>query len=189
MLFQFKRLEIPEVVLIEPRPFEDHRGFFMETYKRSEFEANGIPESFVQDTHSYSVKGVLRGLHYQKHPRAQAKLVVVLKGKVFDVAVDIRKGSPTYGKWIGIELSSENRRVLFVPVGFAHGFCVLSKEAHMIYKLTDEFAPDQCGGIVWNDPEIGIRWPIQDSILSEKDARLPPLRKADHNFVYKETLL
>jgi dTDP-4-dehydrorhamnose 3,5-epimerase len=186
MPFQFKMMEIPEVIIVEPRVFKDDRGFFTETYRCSDFRANGISEDFVQDNYSHSVKRVLRGLHYQKHPKAQGKLVMVISGEIFDVAVDIRKGSPTYGKWVGTVLSSGNHQMLYVPVGFAHGFCVLSNEADVVYKVTGgEYAPEMEVGVVWNDPEVGIRWPVQSPILSPKDAQLPRLQEADNNFVYQ----
>ncbi|MCD6155401.1 MAG: dTDP-4-dehydrorhamnose 3,5-epimerase, partial [Candidatus Verstraetearchaeota archaeon] len=178
MPFQFKRLEIPEVILIEPKVFQDERGFFMETYKYSDFAAFGIAERFVQDNHSRSVKGVLRGLHYQNPPHAQGKLIRVVVGEIFDVAVDIRKGSPTYGKWVGVKLSAENRRMLYIPPGFAHGFCVLSDVAEVVYKVTAEYAPECEAGIIWNDPGIGIEWPIKHPIISSKDAQWPTLREA-----------
>ncbi|MGE5443938.1 MAG: dTDP-4-dehydrorhamnose 3,5-epimerase [Ignavibacteriales bacterium] len=184
MPFRFRKTEVPDIVLIEPQAFEDQRGFFMETYKRSEFSSNGIPEVFVQDNYSYSVRGVLRGLHYQRDPKGQGKLIMILKGEVFDVAVDIRKGSPTYGKWVGMGLSSENHRMLYVPVGFAHGFCVLSEEAYVLYKVTEEYVPELDRGIIWNDPKIGVYWPIEEPIISPKDVRLPSLDMADHDFVY-----
>jgi len=187
MPFRFQRLKIPEVLLIEAQTFEDQRGFFLETYKRSVFTAHGISNPFVQDNYSYSVKGVLRGLHYQKHPKAQGKLVEVIQGEIFDVAVDLRRGSPTYGRWIGVMLSDKNHQMLYVPVGFAHGFCVLSDEADVVYKVTAEYAPEFERGIIWNDPEIGIQWPIENPLLSAKDARLPFLRDADNNFVYEGT--
>jgi len=179
MPFRFQRLDIPDVVLIEPTIFEDERGFFMESYKYSEFANFGIKEKFVQDNHSKSIKGVLRGLHYQKHPKAQAKLVRVIRGKIFDVAVDIRRNSPTYGKWVGIVLSEENKKMLYIPVGFAHGFCVLSDEAEVLYKTTEEYAPEYDRGIIWNDPDIDIKWPIDNPILSSKDAALPRLKDAE----------
>lgn len=188
MPFRFKKLEIPDVVLVEAVAFEDHRGFFMETYKDSEFAANGIPDRFVQDNFSHSIRGVLRGLHYQQPPKAQGKLVKVLKGEIFDVALDIRKGSPSYGNWVGVVLSFKDRRMLYVPVGFAHGFCVLSDEADVVYTVTEEYAPELDRGIIWNDPEIGILWPIENPILSEKDARLPLLDEGDHNFAYEGVL-
>ena len=178
MPFKFQRLEIPDVILVEPEVFSDERGFFMETYKYSEFCAFGIKEHFLQDNHSRSVKRVLRGLHYQNPPKAQGKLVRVVVGEIFDVGVDIRRGSPTYGKWVGEILSAENKRMLYIPPGFAHGFCVLSDVAEVLYKTTAEYAPECEAGIIWNDPEIGIRWPIEHPILSAKDAALPPLREA-----------
>mgnify|MGYP000459835698 FL=1 len=187
MPFKFQRLEIPDVILIEPEVFSDERGFFMETYKHSEFSAFGIKEHFLQDNHSRSAKGVLRGLHYQNPPKAQGKLVRVILGEVFDVAVDIRKGSPTYGRWVGVVLSSENKRMLYIPPGFAHGFCVLSDVAEVLYKVTEEYAPECEAGIIWNDPEIGIQWPIKDPILSSKDARWPSLKEANNQFVYQRS--
>ncbi len=182
MPFQFRSLEIPEVLLVKAQSVSDDRGFFAETYKMSEFSANGLSQTFVQDNHSHSVRGVLRGLHYQKHPQAQGKLVRVLRGRIFDVAVDIRKGSPTYGHWVGSVLSAGNLRMLYVPVGFAHGFCVISEDADLVYKVTEEYAPELERGIIWNDPEIGIQWPVTDPILSLKDAQLPCLREADNSF-------
>jgi dTDP-4-dehydrorhamnose 3,5-epimerase len=184
MPFQFHRLQIPDVILIEARHFTDDRGFFLETYKRSAFRDNGIPDAFVQDNHSRSAHGVLRGLHYQIHPAAQGKLVRVLRGEVFDVAVDIRKGSPTFGQWVGVRLSEERFQMIYVPPGFAHGFCVLSERADLGYKVTAEYAAAQERGIVWNDPDIGIAWPVAEPVLSPKDAQLPPLKSADINFVY-----
>ncbi len=185
MPFQFRRLDIPGVILVEPQRFRDERGFFMETYKRSEFEANGIPETFVQDNYAHSVRDVLRGLHYQKHPQAQGKLLQAVRGEVFDVAVDMRRGSPTYGQWVGVILSAENGRMLYVPAGFAHGYCILSAEADLTYKTTAEYAPDLERGILWSDPAIGIEWPVADPILSPKDQQLPPLADADNNFVFE----
>lgn len=175
MPFRFERLQIPDVILIEPTVFPDERGFFMETYKYSEFAAFGIKERFVQDNHSRSKKGILRGLHYQRLPKAQGKLVRAVVGEIFDVAVDIRKGSPTYGKWVGEKLSAGNIQMLYIPPGFAHGFCVLSEEAEVIYKVTEEFSPEHDAGIIWNDPEIGIDWPIEYPIVSAKDTGLPLL--------------
>ncbi len=183
MPFKFTRLEIPEVILIEAQAFGDERGFFMETFKESVFVANGI-DSFVQDNYSRSLKGVLRGLHFQSNPKPQAKLVWVIRGKIFDVAVDIRKGSPTYCKWVGEILSESNHKMLYVPVGFAHGFCVLSREADVVYKVSEEYAPEYDRGIIWNDPEIGIRWPVEKPLLSKKDASLPRLKEVENNFVY-----
>lgn len=185
MPFEFHRLELPEVILVQASSFGDGRGFFMETYKASVFAAGGIPSPFVQDNLSRSACGVLRGLHYQKHPRAQGKLVSVIRGTILDVAVDIRLGSPTYGQWLSRELSGGTGTMLYVPVGFAHGFCVLSDEADVLYKVTAEFDPELDRGILWNDPDIGVQWPLADPILSPKDARLPPLRLADNNFEFE----
>ena len=158
------------VLIIETKVFSDDRGFFMESYNVASFQEMGLPTNFVQDNHSRSVKGVLRGLHYQ-YPKWQGKLVRVVVGKVFDVAVDIRRKSPSFGKWIGVELSSENHRQLYIPPGFAHGFCVLSAVAELIYKCTEAYKPSDEAGILWNDPDIGIEWPIQNPILSTKDRR------------------
>ena len=163
------------VLLIEPRVFGDDRGFLFESYSRRKFEDYGIDVTFVQDNHSKSRKGVLRGLHYQENNR-QAKLVRVTQGEVFDVVVDIRKNSPTFGKWVGARLSGENHRQMFIPVGFAHGFCVLSDAAEVLYKCSDYYLPENERGIIWNDPDIGIEWPIDDPILSEKDKKYPRLK-------------
>lgn len=185
MPFRFERLDIPDVVMIEPRVFRDERGFFVESYKHSEFAAFGINDRFVQDNHSRSRKGVLRGLHYQNPPRAQGKLVRAVKGEIFDVAVDIRKGSPTYGRWVGVNLSEENMIMLYIPAGFAHGFLALSDVADVIYKTTDEYSPEHEAGIIWNDPEIGIDWPLAELVLSPKDAKWPRLSGAVNGFIYE----
>lgn len=184
MPFQFRQLAIPELILVEPQRFGDARGFFMETYQYETFAANGITPRFVQDNHSRSTRGVLRGLHYQKDPFAQGKLLKVVVGEVFDVAVDIRRGSPTFGQWAGEILSAENGRLLYVPPGFAHGFCVLSKSADLLYKTTEYYKPEGERGIIWNDPQINIEWPIAKPTLSTKDNELPTLSEADINFVY-----
>jgi len=168
------RLAIPDVILIEPKVFGDNRGFFMETYHQEKFREMGIEKPFVQDNHSKSSKGVLRGLHYQLvHP--QGKLVRTIRGEILDVAVDVRKGSPTFGKWVSALLTEENKHQLYVPEGFAHGFLVLSESAEVIYKCTDLYAPQHEYGIRWNDPAIGIDWPISDVQLSEKDKLNPML--------------
>lgn len=185
MPFQFERLAIPEIILIKPRVFVDERGYFAETYKRSEFAANGIDVAFVQDNYSHSVRGVLRGLHFQVPPCVQAKLVSVIRGRAFDVAVDIRRGSPTCGRWISAILSGENHYMLYIPAGFAHGFCTLD-ETDFVYKVTAEYSPRHERGIAWNDPAIGIEWPLLNPILSPQDARLPALAETDHGFVYEE---
>jgi dTDP-4-dehydrorhamnose 3,5-epimerase len=184
MAFQFQRLEIPEVIMVQATVARDDRGSFRESYKQSVFAANGITETFVQDNSSLSTQGVLRGLHFQKEPRAQGKLVTVSQGEVFDVAVDIRKGSPTYGKWLGMRLSAENGCMLYIPAGFAHGFCALSDIAAVMYKVTAEYAPELDRGVAWNDPEVGVVWPIAEPCLSPKDANLPVLRLADNNFEF-----
>jgi dTDP-4-dehydrorhamnose 3,5-epimerase len=181
MPFEFHRLAIPDVILVEPKRSGDARGFFMETYKHSAFAAQGIAEAFVQDNYSHSARGVLRGLHYQKAPAAQGKLVMVLQGEVFDVAVDIRPGSPTFARWVGVTLRADEPRLLYIPPGFAHGFCVLSDIADFTYKVTSEYAPDLERGIRWDDPQIGVQWPTQAQAptLSARDMRLPLLAQAD----------
>lgn len=182
MPFEFTPLTLPEVVLVRPKIFSDDRGFFVELYKHSEFVRAGIAEHFVQDNYSQSRSGVLRGLHYQKNPKAQGKLVRCVKGNIFDVAVDLRKKSPTYGKWVGVELSEENNRMLYVPPAFAHGFVVLSDGAEVLYKCTEEYSPADDRGIIWNDPELSIAWPVKEPLLSGKDKTHPLLRDADNNF-------
>jgi dTDP-4-dehydrorhamnose 3,5-epimerase len=173
MAFRFEKLEIPGTVLIEPSVFADDRGFFMETYKHSDFAAAGICGRFAQENHSRSAFSILRGLHYQRSPKAQGKLVRVVSGTVFDVAVDLEKGSSTLGKWIGVYLSAENRRMLYIPPWCAHGFCVMSEQAEVVYKTDQEYAPEAEGGIIWNDPSLGIQWPINGPTISEKDRRWP----------------
>jgi dTDP-4-dehydrorhamnose 3,5-epimerase len=185
MPFQFERLKIQDVILVTARHFADDRGFFLESYKQSEFAENGIPWTFVQDNRSHSTHRVLRGLHYQMQPKAQGKLVMALAGEIFDVAVDIRQNSPTYGKWVGATLSADRFNMLYIPVGFAHGFCVLSERADVLYKVTDEYSASLDRGIRWDDPQIGIDWPMADPILSEKDALLPCLGDAENNFRFE----
>ncbi len=184
MPFDFERLEIPGLIMVQPKVFGDDRGFFLELYKHSDFSRAGITEHLVQDNYSKSVRGVLRGLHYQKNPKAQGKLVFCIKGKIFDVAADIRKGSPYYGKWTGVELSEENHLMLYVPAGFAHGFQVLSDSAEVQYKCTEEYSVTDDRGIIWNDPDLNISWPLVDPLLSPKDGVHPRLRDADNNFLY-----
>ena len=179
-------LAIPDVNLIEPDVFGDHRGFFMETYRADQFKEAGIPTNFVQDNMSSSRKGVLRGLHFQKDPYSQGKLVRVVRGEVFDVAVDLRKGSPYYGKWVGDFLSEENKRSLYVPNGFAHGFCVVSDEAVFHYKCTEFYHPEAEGGLRYDDPTVAVEWPKIDVpfLTSPKDEKAPFLENIDCNFTY-----
>lgn len=173
--------EIPDVILIEPRVFADERGFFMETWHKDKFLRGGIDADFVQDNHSRSMQGTLRGLHYQVK-RQQGKLVRVISGEVYDVAVDIRRGSSTFGKWVGFYLSAENRRMLWIPAGFAHGFYVTSEVAEFVYKCTDFYAPEYERSIIWNDESLGIKWPLINGappFLSSRDARAPKFEKAE----------
>lgn len=177
------RTKLEGVCIIEPAVFGDNRGFFMESYSSRKFVELGIDYPFVQDNHSLSVEaGVLRGLHYQKSPKAQTKLVRVVAGAVYDVAVDIRKNSPTFGQWVGVILSAANKRQLLIPQGFAHGFCTLVPNTEFVYKVDEYYSPEHDRGIVWNDPELGIDWPVGKPILSEKDGKLPLLKDADINF-------
>jgi len=164
-----------DVLLIKPDVFRDQRGFFMETFHRDRYHRMGIDRRFVQDNLSRSTKGTLRGLHFQKQ-RPQAKLVQAISGEIFDVAVDIRPGSSTFGQWVGERLSAENGYQLYIPEGFAHGFCVLSNEAVFMYKCTDFYAPEDEGGVLWSDPDIAIDWPVPAPILSDKDTSLPLLK-------------
>ena len=178
MPFSFKRLAIEDMIVVEPRVFPDDRGFFLESYKFSDFSNNGIEVNFLQDNHSLSKKNVIRGLHYQLTPKAQGKLVRVIKGSVWDVAVDIRSSSKTFKQWIAEELSEQNAKMLYIPPGFAHGFVALTDEVHLTYKCTCEYALDCDAGIRWDDPEIGISWPVKNPIVSSKDALLPYLKDA-----------
>lgn len=175
---QFVRTDIPEVIVIKPRVYSDQRGFFAESYRKSLFRENGIDNDFVQDNLSRSTRGTIRGLHYQLI-NPQAKLVSVTRGRVLDVVVDVRKGSPTFGRYVTEELTSDNKWMLYVPEGFAHGFCVLSDEADFYYKCSDYYNPDGERGIAWNDPDIGIEWPVAEPVLSERDSRLPRLNEMD----------
>ncbi len=178
MPFEFERLRIEGVILVKPKVFGDNRGFFMESYKKSEFIAGGINTEFRQDNHSKSSKGVLRGLHYQAPPFEQAKLVRCTRGKIYDVAVDIRKNSKTFGEYIRVELSEENKHMLYIPEGFAHGFVVLSDEAELLYKTSNEYAPSADRGIRWNDEDLNIDWGIDfEPVLSEKDKKQPLLKE------------
>ena len=179
MPFTFQRLDIPEVVLIEPQVFGDTRGFLVETYKQSEF-APFVDGEFVQENHSKSQRGTLRGLHFQLGRYAQGKLVRVISGEIFDVAVDIRQDSPTRGKWVSTVLSAENRRIVYIPPWCAHGFCVLSETAEVVYKMTTEYAPAHESGLMWNDPALAISWPISSPVLSERDQKWPPFSTFRH---------
>ncbi|GER74411.1 dTDP-4-dehydrorhamnose 3,5-epimerase [Weizmannia acidilactici] len=186
---KISKTNLEGVYVIEPAVFGDHRGWFMETYNEKNFAETGINIKFVQDNQSFSaVKGTLRGLHYQMNPKAQLKLVRCTRGTIFDVAVDIRKGSPTYGKWYGIELSAENKKQLLIPKGFAHGFMTLTDDVEVQYKVDEFYAPECDRGIRWNDPTIAVKWPIRDvqPVLSAKDEKAPLLEEAENNFVYGE---
>ena len=180
---RFAKLDIPDVILVEYVKFHDVRGFFAELYKRTDFLSNGIPYDFVQANVSLSRRGVVRGLHYQLRPMEQGKLVTVLRGRIFDVAVDIRRGSPWFGRYVAVELRTG--LALWVPPGFAHGFQALEDDTIVLYLVTKEYSPQHERCIRWDDPDIGIQWPIRDNvILSEKDRKCPPLREAETNFEY-----
>jgi len=179
MPFEFERQQIEDVILVKPKVFSDSRGFFMESYKKSDFFANGIDVEFNQDNHSKSTKGVLRGLHYQANPYGQAKLVRCSKGRIYDVAVDIRPESKTFGQYVKVELSEENKHMLYIPVGFAHGFVALTNEVEILYKASGEYVPQADRGIIWNDKDININWEIDfEPLLSEKDKKQPSLKDA-----------
>lgn len=180
MDFKFEPLEIPDLILVEHEIFRDERGFFLESFREENFLKAGIPR-LVQDNHSRSPRDVLRGLHYQSRPAPVGKLVRCLKGSIYDVAVDIRPGSAHYGKWVGVELDDQNCRMLYVPEGFAHGFCVTSDDAEVFYKMTGYYSPPNDRAVRWNDPAIGIQWPCANPIISEKDKNAPLLADADHN--------
>jgi dTDP-4-dehydrorhamnose 3,5-epimerase len=175
--------KIKDVLLIEPRVFDDERGFFYESYNQKVYQKFGINVDFVQDNHSRSQKNTLRGLHYQVNP-GQAKLVRVILGEVFDVAVDIRFGSPTFGQWVGYHLNSKNKQQMFIPTGFAHGFCVTSDFAEFEYKCSEFYSPQDERGIRWNDPELGIQWPVENPILSDKDNRNTLFKNIEKDFIY-----
>lgn len=184
---QVEALAIPEVKLITPKKFGDHRGFFSETWSAQAFAEAGLDLAFVQDNHSMSsAVGVLRGLHFQTPPFAQDKLVRVARGRIFDVAVDIRHGSPTFGQWVGAELSAGNWTQILVPIGFAHGFVTLESNTEVIYKVTASYAPDHDNGLIWNDPAVGVDWPLDgiEPTLSEKDGKLPRLADLPVYFTY-----
>lgn len=183
MPFKFVQTPIKDLLIIEPRVFADGRGFFMETYKKSDFVKAGITEEFSQDNHSYSSKGVLRGLHFQTGSSAQGKLVRVVKGAVWDVAVDLRPSSKTFGQWYGVELTEENNTMFYVPTGFGHGFVTLKDNTHFLYKCTNEYDPDCDSGIIWNDVDINIEWPLSEGLsFSDKDLVLQSFKS------FKESL-
>jgi dTDP-4-dehydrorhamnose 3,5-epimerase len=179
MPFKFTSLAIPDIILVEPKVFPDERGYFLESFKSSDFKKANLPTHFVQDNFSFSRKDVIRGLHYQKKPKAQGKLVSVLKGGVWDVAVDIRRESPTFLKWVAAELNDRNHVMLYIPPGFAHGFISLTEDVHLLYKCTNEYDLQSDAGIRWNDPDIAISWPIDNPIVSKKDQDLPWINQAD----------
>lgn len=186
MPFTFRELEVPGVVLVESVSFGDDRGRFFEGFKASEFEAAGLPGVFRQDNQSSSVPGVLRGLHFQRDPHAQGKLVSVSSGVIWDAAVDLRVGSPSFGQWVGVELRADDGRSLYIPPGFAHGFCVLGNETAVVrYKCTNEYSHPHDGGVRWDDPELAVAWPLSgEPILSAKDLSQPLLQDCVHGFVY-----
>ncbi|CQR58553.1 dTDP-4-dehydrorhamnose 3,5-epimerase [Paenibacillus riograndensis] len=183
---KFTKTNLEGVLVVEPALFGDHRGWFMETYSEAKFQEQNLAYQFVQDNQSYSaVKGTLRGLHFQLNPKAQTKLARCTRGSIYDVAVDIRQGSPSYGKWFGIELTAENKKQLLIPKGFAHGFMTLTEEVEVQYKCDELYAPECDGSILWNDPDIGIEWPIDVTpVLSAKDENAPLLKDVSLNFVY-----
>jgi len=185
MPFEFKKASIQGPILIKPQVFHDSRGYFMETYKASDFIEQNISINFLQDNHSCSNRDVLRGLHFQLDPKAQGKLVRVTRGRVFDVVVDIRRGSPTYGKWTSLELSEQNKYMLWVPTGFAHGVLFLEDNTELLYKVTEEYSKEHERSIIWNDPDLDISWPISAPLLAEKDAKAPRLKDIENNFYYQ----
>lgn len=191
MPFEFEKFDIEDLLLVKPKVFGDKRGFFMESYKKSDFCKNGIDVEFNQDNHSKSSAKVLRGLHYQAAPHMQAKLVRCVSGRIYDVAVDLRKNSPTFKKWVRVELSEENKFMLYIPEGFAHGFVVLSNEAEIVYKASGEYAPEADRGVLWNDREINVDWGIDfDPVLSDKDKKQPTLKNinTDELIYYRNQL-
>ena len=184
---KFIPTKFSDAFLIEPKVFKDNRGFFLESFSKAWLDENGIDINFVQDNHSYSLeKGVLRGLHFQLPPKVQTKLVRVTKGSVFDVIVDFRDGSPTYGQWEGFELTAENFRMLLIPKGFAHAFCTLVPKTEFMYKVDEYYSPQHDSGIIWNDNELGINWPIKNPILSDKDKKLGSFKEFKSPFKYEK---
>lgn len=180
------KTKFEDALLIEPKVFGDHRGFFTESYNKETFQQNGIDMDFIQDNHSLSQQpGTLRGMHYQLNDKAQTKLVRVTQGAIYDVILDIRKGSPTYGEWQGFILSADNKRQLLVPKGFAHGFCTIVENTEVQYKVDELYSPEHDRGIAWNDPALNINWPFNNPVLSEKDTEHPTLTEADNNFTWE----
>ncbi|MEH7004729.1 MULTISPECIES: dTDP-4-dehydrorhamnose 3,5-epimerase [Priestia] len=180
------KTKFEDAILIEPKVFGDHRGFFTESYNKEMFQQNGIDMDFIQDNHSLSQQpGTLRGMHYQLNDRAQTKLVRVTRGAIYDVIVDIRKGSPTYGEWQGFILSADNKRQLLVPKGFAHGFCTIVENTEVQYKVDELYSPEHDRGIAWNDPALNVDWPFNNPVLSDKDTKHPTLAEADNNFTWE----
>ncbi|MHA7093092.1 dTDP-4-dehydrorhamnose 3,5-epimerase [Priestia megaterium] len=180
------KTKFEDAILIEPKVFGDHRGFFTESYNKEMFQQNGIDMDFIQDNHSLSQQpGTLRGMHYQLNDRAQTKLVRVTRGAIYDVIVDIRKGSPTYGEWQGFILSADNKRQLLVPKGFAHGFCTIVENTEVQYKVDELYSPEHDRGIAWNDPALNIDWPFNNPVLSDKDTKHPTLAETDNNFTWE----
>lgn len=186
-MFRFRAIENPTgLILVQPTQIDDERGWFMETFRGSQFEANGIPTCFLQDNHSYSrERGTIRGMHYQREPKAQGKLVRCIRGRIFDVAVDLRKGSPTYAGWAGFELTARSGKQLWIPEGFAHGFCTLTDDVEVAYKVTCEFDPHYDEGFAWDDPHVGIEWPVNRPVLSERDSHAPSLKESDPDFEWE----
>jgi dTDP-4-dehydrorhamnose 3,5-epimerase len=186
MSFRFSELDLPGMILVETTQWEDPRGLFLESYKRSAFRDGGIPLEFLQDNFATSSKGVLRGIHFQRDPEAQGKLVRVSQGTIWDVGVDLREGSPTFGSWVGVELSEGSGTMLYIPPGFGHGYVVLSDQAHVSYKATAEYHPELDSGLRWDDPTLGIEWPLSDPVLSQKDEGLPFLAETEPPFPASE---
>jgi dTDP-4-dehydrorhamnose 3,5-epimerase len=183
---KISKTKFVDALIVEPKVFGDHRGFFTESYNKELFAKHGIDSDFIQDNHSLSQhSGTLRGLHYQLNQKAQTKLIRVTRGAIYDVIVDIRKGSPTYGEWQGFILSADNKRQLLVPKGFAHGFCTLVENTEVQYKVDELYSPEHDRGITWNDPILNINWPVNDPVLSDKDTQHPTLSEADNNFEWE----
>jgi dTDP-4-dehydrorhamnose 3,5-epimerase len=185
---KYSKTTLGGVLIIEPKIIEDNRGFFMECYVERELIEINIETRFVQDNHSLSkAKGTVRGLHYQLPPKAQSKLVRVVRGAIVNIVVDIRQGSPTFGKWLGVELSADNRRQLYIPKGFANGYCTLEPDTEVCYKVDEYYAPEQDRAILWNDEDLGIDWPVDDPVLSARDRSAPSFKQAENDFRYEES--